>query len=342
MDEGNIACQNCQREVDDSLTWCPFCGTELEPGAAGRHQDDSATTIAAAPDAGDEGADPFAPTTSRGALPADSISYTSTTGAGPTGGLNPAVKVTIGAALLALIGAGAAFFFLSSSDTGDLAVDRMSVGDCWNDPDIGPEATEVFVVPQVPCDEPHANEVFAVVDIPAGSSAPYPGEFATYLEGFQMCLDRFEAYVGVPFRESPLDIYSLYPIATGWAAGDREVVCSLYSLDEVPLVGTEMGSDRRLSSPALDPSGIGDCSGLAAATLVLTQDYIDYFDGLTDDLMPLIKGEALIIARADSLGCSFDDLNAMVGARAGALTSTTDLGRSVIEDIVESGFFATG
>lgn len=342
MDEGNITCQKCQHEVDDSLTWCPYCGTKLELGAVEQHPEDVATTVAVALDIGDEQADPFAPTTARGALPTDSTSYTSTLGDGSTGGRSPAVKVTIGVALLALIGAGAAFFFLSNSDTGDLAVDRMSVGDCWNDPDIGPEATEVFEVPQVPCDEPHANEVFAVVDLPAGSSAPYPGEFETYLEGFQMCLSRFDAYVGVPFGESPLDIYTLYPIATGWADGDREVVCSLYLLDETPLVGTEKDSDRRLATPALDPSGVVDCPGLAAATLVLAQDYVGYFDGLTDDLMPLIKGEALIIARADSLGCSFDDLNAMVGARAGALTSTTDLGRSVIEDIMESGFFATG
>jgi len=342
MDEGNITCQKCDREVDDSLTWCPFCGTELDPGAAEARRRDSAAAVAEAVDSDDPQADPFAPTTPREPLPSDSISHTSTISAGSPGGRSPAVMVAIGVALLALIGAGAAFFFLSSDDTGDLGVTRMSVGDCWNDPDIGLETSELSDVPQVPCNEPHANEVFAIVDLPGGASAPYPGEFGAYFDGFLMCLDRFDGFVGVPFGESPLDIYTLYPIATGWAAGDREVVCSLYLLDETPLVGTERGSARRLATPALDVSGIGECTGLVEPTIGLLQGFIDYVDGLTDDLDSLTKGETLIVARAGSLGCDFAELNTMVDARVGALTYTTDLGRSVADDIMGTGFFPIG
>jgi len=346
MDQENVTCPKCEREIDDSLTWCPFCGTELDPGAAEARRKDSAAAVAAAVDGDDGQADPFAPTAAREPLPADSIPQMSTTDStiddGTPGGRSPAVMVAIGVALLALIGAGAAFFFLSSDDTGDLGVTRMSVGDCWDDPDLALEITELTDVPQVPCDEPHANEVFAIADLPAGSSAAYPGEFEVYFEGFLMCLDRFEGYVGIPFGQSPLDIYTLYPVATGWAAGDREVVCSLYLLDETPLVSTERDSTRRLATPAPDVSGISDCTGLVEPTLDLVQGFIDYVDDTTDDLDPLIKGETLIIARAGSLGCDFEELNVMVVARVGNLTYTTDLGRSVAEDVIETGFFPTG
>ncbi|MBU1495061.1 MAG: hypothetical protein KJ956_13980, partial [Actinobacteria bacterium] len=60
------------------------------------------------------------------------------------------------------------------------------------------------------------------------------------------------------------------------------------------------------------------------------------------DLVPLLKSESLLIAAAEQLGCGFEDLNTLFVERAGALTSSTELGALVAQDYQQTGYFATG
>ena len=55
-------------------------------------------------------------------------------------------------------------------------------------------------------------------------------EYAT-----EHCVERFEAWVGIRFEESILDVVFLMPHADGWRAGDREVVCAAHRLDSEKL-----------------------------------------------------------------------------------------------------------
>jgi len=351
MDQGEITCRQCEREVDDSLTWCPYCGAEQHPEGAGPLPSTGTSaevdeqTISAT-------ADPFAPTT-RSPMPADAVG-TAPAASGPTPGA--AKAVVIGLSVLLLIGAVAAwFFFLRDDNRGDLSLFSISAGDCWNDPEgIQPES-ELADVPQVPCDEAHANEVFAVIELSAGGSSLYPGQFEIELLSFAGCLENFEAYVGVPYGDSPLDIYTLYPTSDSWTLeADRGVVCSVYMLDGTAMTGSMEGTGDRLATPALDVSGVNDCPTLADDTLTVAQGYIDHFESMTPDeldaaygdvppvLQTLYKSESLISARARTIGCSFEDLNILVMNRAGALTFTTEIGASVADEIATFGFFITG
>lgn len=115
----------------------------------------------------------------------------------------------------------------------------LEVGDCFNDGDLGEGATEVDNVPIVDCEEPHHNEVFATFDI---TEADFPGDAATQEIAFEGCVDRFDAFVGLPYEDSTLDVTYLYPTQTTWDDGDREIVCAVYRLDGIKVTGTLEGS----------------------------------------------------------------------------------------------------
>jgi hypothetical protein len=371
MDDQTVTCPQCERELDDSLTWCPACGAELKPGRAAAY-DDAVSGIEAIPEEepllpGDlvpadrtrraspplpePSGDPFATAGEPDTIPFPSARRSSTA----------PLMILVGLLLLAGLGL-AVFFVAGSSDDGDVGeiveqvggvnVNDMAVGQCWDDPPgFGAGATQLLEVPGVPCAEPHHNEVFALVDHPGGDDSPFPGRDQIELDSFRLCLQKFEGYVGVPFTESPLDIFYIYPTDESWLAGDREIVCSLYRLDEARLVGSERGSDLVLTPPAIDPSSAASCVALADLTLELAQWSIDYVDGLSeaefaalDDLpeeaMPLVKSELLIQARAAEVDCAIADLNALVMAGASGLTAEGDVGQLLLDDIAQSGFFA--
>jgi hypothetical protein len=112
----------------------------------------------------------------------------------------------------------------------------MKIGDCFNDSPAlltGDETTEVR---GVPCDQPHDNEVFALFDV---TFTEYPGEESMSERAIQACIKRFEAFVGAPYETSELDTFPLYPGEASWSQlNDREVICSLYRVDEQKLTGT--------------------------------------------------------------------------------------------------------
>ncbi|MBU1228027.1 MAG: septum formation family protein, partial [Actinobacteria bacterium] len=227
MEVGSISCRQCGREIDDSLTWCPYCGAEQHPGEAVPL---ASAEIAAELDRDADEAPEDSSASATPLLPAD------WSGAGlPAAAAQPrpsrAVIIALGS--LVLVGAAtAAWFFLIRDDhRGEISLFDIAAGNCWNDPGGEPGDGELATVPEVPCDDPHAYEVFAVADLPGAEGAAYPGDEAAGIDGAQLCRDRFEVFAGVSYDESPLESSVLFPTGESWAAGDREVICSAYALD---------------------------------------------------------------------------------------------------------------
>jgi hypothetical protein len=119
---------------------------------------------------------------------------------------------------------------------GTLPVFQFRVGDCYND--VG--GSEITHVPGVPCSEPHDNEVFALVNM---TNATLPGSEELQRMAFELCLEKFDTFVGRDYASSALDVAWLVPTATSWRQrSDREIVCAVYRVDHRKLVGSMKGS----------------------------------------------------------------------------------------------------
>ncbi len=121
---------------------------------------------------------------------------------------------------------------------GDADVFSLSVGTCFDDQDDG----EISSVPAVDCSEPHDNEVFALIDYT--ETDEYPGSEEMSEIGTNLCIEEFEAYVGLDYPSSELEVFAIYPTEASWAGGDREVICNLYDSDLDKLTGTMEGAAR--------------------------------------------------------------------------------------------------
>ena len=125
----------------------------------------------------------------------------------------------------------------SSSDT---SVFDLGVGDCFNDQaDLG--VSEVSSVATVDCAEPHDNEIYFEYSM---TDAVFPGNVAATESALTRCLDEFDAFVGVDFADSDLDLFPITPTSISWAEGDRVVYCAVYAFDLSKLEGTVGGSRR--------------------------------------------------------------------------------------------------
>lgn len=127
-------------------------------------------------------------------------------------------------------------------EAGDLDVMSLQVGDCFNDPEDDEEL--VYDVSAVPCSEPHDNEVFAVQSVVAefpGDS--FPGQDPLWEYAYEICSGSvFDSYVGTPYLDSSLDVFSLTPTPESWDDGDRGFVCALYRVDFDKMTGSARGS----------------------------------------------------------------------------------------------------
>lgn len=123
------------------------------------------------------------------------------------------------------------------------AVSSLEVGDCFDDEEsqVLGEVSEVSSVPIVDCGEPHDNEVFALYEEADGA---FPGTDAMIELGYQGCIQRFDAFVGIEYLESELDVFAIVPTDEGWERGDREIVCALYELSLAKMTGTQRGVGR--------------------------------------------------------------------------------------------------
>ncbi|HUP17153.1 MAG TPA: septum formation family protein [Acidimicrobiia bacterium] len=114
----------------------------------------------------------------------------------------------------------------------------LEVGTCFDDTN----ETEVSSVPEVDCSEPHDNEVFAVFDYT--ESDIFPGSTAMNDAAQELCVGEFEAYVGLSYEESALEVLAITPTQGSWDSGDREILCALYNLDFSKLTGSMQGAAR--------------------------------------------------------------------------------------------------
>ena len=111
----------------------------------------------------------------------------------------------------------------------------VRVGDCFDD---SGSMSEIESLPAVPCSEPHDNEAYAVFDVALDE---YPNEDAMWELANDKCLDRFNAFVGLDYESSSLDIFTMYPSTESWAQNDREVICAVYDMETNKLVGSVQG-----------------------------------------------------------------------------------------------------
>ena len=122
-------------------------------------------------------------------------------------------------------------------ESGEVSVFDLSEGDCWNNVPNAGEETET--VDAVPCTEPHESEVFAVFDVDMGED--WPGVDAVTAEAETQCVQRFEAFVGLTYEESVLNLFYFNPVEESWTElDDREVVCVV--LDPTAPDGRTTGS----------------------------------------------------------------------------------------------------
>ena len=72
-----------------------------------------------------------------------------------------------------------------------------------------------------------------------------------------LCIARFQDYVGLAYTDSPLEVFTITPTEASWDSGDREVICSLYNSDFTKLTGSMRGAARvqGLLTPPSDLSG---------------------------------------------------------------------------------------
>lgn len=97
----------------------------------------------------------------------------------------------------------------------------------------------------VSCESPHTFEVYDVITYEgegAGPGTDFPGVATVQDWAEQACFDRFEAFVGIRWTTSELDINVWWPSEESWARADRTVICAVMSDTGDQLTGTARGS----------------------------------------------------------------------------------------------------
>lgn len=122
---------------------------------------------------------------------------------------------------------------------GDVEVDELRLGDCFDDP--SPTTEQVTDLRGIPCSEPHENEVYHVFDLEEEGS--WPGGDTLNSIGFDECFATFEPFVGAPYDSSRLDIGWIFPSKFGWEVDDdRQIMCLLFDIRLELLSGSMQGS----------------------------------------------------------------------------------------------------
>jgi hypothetical protein len=122
---------------------------------------------------------------------------------------------------------------------------ELEIGDCFDridEPEVGDRA-----VWRLDCADPHTREVYDLVAYEgegATGGTPYPGVAVVQDWAEQACYDRFEAFVGVRWTLSELEIEVWWPSEESWGRGDRSVICTVMSSTGNSLLGSQRGVAR--------------------------------------------------------------------------------------------------
>jgi len=112
----------------------------------------------------------------------------------------------------------------------------LRVGECFDQPTTLGETVED--VQHHPCGDPHGAEVVFVgdYDAPAGGY-PSDDEFLSFIRS--TCVAAFQSYTGLDFEgATDYDMSAFTPTASGWAGGDRRVVCYAVRFDGGQMTGS--------------------------------------------------------------------------------------------------------
>jgi hypothetical protein len=156
-----------------------------------------------------------------------------------------AIIVAVG--IIAVIAGG---FWLFRDRLSGSAQD-LAVGDCFDEPDV---TTNITDVQHQPCTDPHDGEVFAVLEYaPDGTATTYPiiDTFRDYVS--DQCVPVLQSYTGRTVDEvftAGFSFAYLYPSLDSWNDGDREITCYLTKQDETKFSGTLRGGGGAGGSPS--------------------------------------------------------------------------------------------
>ena len=122
---------------------------------------------------------------------------------------------------------------------GDMMATDLRVGDCFDFKDVSAE--EITDVTAKPCTAEHEYELIYTDSMPSGD---YPSDdtFNAFVEA--NCLPAFDAYVGLAYADSALDVSWLVPLPDAWNGGDKSVQCSVYDPENKLLIGSLKSSRR--------------------------------------------------------------------------------------------------
>jgi hypothetical protein len=127
----------------------------------------------------------------------------------------------------------------SLSSAGNVSVDELREGDCFNS---GDDEGEISDVDGVPCTEAHEYEVFALATYEGDGTYPPDTQLETIFT--QVCEPEFEPYVGTPYLDSEIYGSMISPSEEAWGSGDRSFVCLLYDPNDATLTESLAGAGR--------------------------------------------------------------------------------------------------
>ena len=147
--------------------------------------------------------------------------------------------------VVAIFAAGGALFAAGRNDAGqitkggNLAIEDVRVGDCFNMKDVNEKTTGDVDAKQ--CSEPHQFEMMFTGQMRDGD---YPSDSEVTDFVASSCGPAFTDYVGVPYANSTLEVFYWHPESAGWSKGDRAIQCAVFDPKDDALVGTLKGSKR--------------------------------------------------------------------------------------------------
>lgn len=141
-------------------------------------------------------------------------------------------------------------------------LNSLQDGQCFL-PVKGNDAAEDRAVWVVDCSDPHLYELYARLKYsgPGAASGGFPGSTTVQNWAEQKCFDKFEAYVGVPWTRSDLEIQTWWPSLQSWGRPDRTVLCAVTPADGGLTTGSKAASGSGADEGGADSSGSDSTAG---------------------------------------------------------------------------------
>lgn len=148
-------------------------------------------------------------------------------------------------AVVGVLAAGGAIFAAQRNDAGEitkggnLAIEDVRIGDCFNLKDV--HAEETSEVDAKRCGEAHQFEMVFAGEMRSGEY-PTEAEISDFVAS--ACGPAFDDYVGMAYADSHLEVFYWFPVTEGWNRGDRGVQCAVYDPLDNALLGSLRGAKR--------------------------------------------------------------------------------------------------